>query len=57
MERRGCVLVFKKDATKKEIKEALKTIEHVVDLDYWSKDYDHIETFDDKYGGPVWYLP
>ena len=68
MKRFGSVLVFKRGVTKKQAEAALKKIQDVLADDYWIKDFDiktgHgekakfiVNEFDDKWGGPVWYLP
>ena len=66
MKRYGTVLVFDRGASKKDIRRALNKISNVLEENrciisckggtYKRADY-RIEEFDDKLGGPVWYLP
>ena len=66
MKRYGTVLVFKKGVKKHDIEKALRSIAHVLQPDYFlkrdAKSYlqyapYRVEEYDDKLGGPVWYLP
>lgn len=68
MIRYGTVLVFREGVTKEQAAEALLRLQNVVDFGgtVWNPEYgnpryktpfDFIEEFDDKQGGPVWYIP
>ncbi len=63
MQRFGTVLTFKEGVTREEAVEALRKIEDVLKLsDFWKDRGEdplerNIHDFDDKYGGPVWYIP
>jgi len=65
MKRFGTVLVFKRGVTKKQAEEALQKIQDILDDHRHGREVDgkwvnnlfHINEFDDKMGGPVWYLP
>lgn len=51
MKHHGTVLVFKPGLTQAEIKEALSSIKEVLASDV------RIQSFDDEYGWPVFYIP
>ncbi len=46
----GSVLVWSDGVSEEKAKEALLTIEHLLQSS-------HTISFDPKYGGPVWYVP
>ena len=66
MKRRGSVLVFKRGVTKKQAEVALRKIQDVLQENYHIK-YDRcdkpvrcsfvVNEFDERDGGPVWYIP
>ena len=51
--RAGATLVFKKGVTEKQAIEALRKIPDVLD----PKPEELVESFDDRFGGPVFYIP
>jgi hypothetical protein len=61
MKRHGAVLVFKKGAKPDRIAKAIGKLaaEGIIDLDYYLNGAPQalIREFDDKDGGPVWYVP
>jgi hypothetical protein len=59
MKRYGTVLVFKKGITAKQAADALAKIKDVIDLDGYVRKgiEDRVQEYDDRYGGPVWYIP
>ena len=65
MKRYGTVLVFKQEASKEEIREALDKIVNVLDDGYWLEPGQNLgrtvpfrlEEFDEEEGGPDWYIP
>lgn len=59
MKRYGTVFSFKKGVTAKQAAEALAKIADVIDLDGYvdPKIEARVKEYDDRYGGPVWYIP
>ena len=57
--RYGAVIVFKKDLNRSTMRDALHKIGAYIDMDYFvaERPRDLIESFDERDGGPVWYLP
>ena len=51
----GAVLVFKRETTRPQAIEAIKRLKHVLDLD--RMDLPFVQEFDERDGGPVWYVP
>lgn len=67
MQRFGTVIVFKPEVTKEQAAEALHKIIELIDETQWwptpsgqptlEECEARIEEYDDKHGGPAWYLP
>jgi len=47
----GTVLVFKPGTTQQEVREALVTLENLLE------NFPALHSFNPKHGGPVWYIP
>lgn len=47
----GTLLTFRPGTTEKEIKEALAKLAHLLDHE------PRVQKYDDRYGGPVFYIP
>lgn len=57
-DRLGAVVVFKPGTTYDEAKAALEKLRDALDLDYLvGGGLPTINSFDEQYGGPVWYVP
>ena len=66
MKRLGSVLVFKRGVSKKQAEVALRKIQDVLQEKSHIKYDEHdrpvrcsfvVNEFDERYGGPVWYIP
>ncbi len=56
-DRLGAVLVFKPGTTHDEAVFALAQLDDLLDKDYYVGGRPSINSFDEQYGGPVWYVP
>ncbi len=63
-ERIGTVIVFKEGVTEGEAAEILMSIQDKIEIHCFPKTTntyraarEMVRTFDDEYGGPVWYIP
>lgn len=59
MNRLGAVIIFKPGMTRDQAQRALRTLEAdgVIDGEAWVAKRTPVESFDDRVGGPVWYVP
>ena len=54
----GVVLVFKEGTTPKQIREALEGVKHLLpEPTKWSPNGYHLNSFNNKWGYPAWYIP
>jgi hypothetical protein len=53
----GSVIVFREGITPQEAEAALEKIKDVIDPNYYVGGKPPVHKFDDRYGGPVWYIP
>lgn len=61
MQRVGSVIVFKEGVNRQEAAEALLKIKDLIEMPKDNNSFraalETVRTFDDEYGGPVWYIP
>lgn len=58
MKRIGAIVVFKSGVTEEQAREALRKIKDLVDPTYYvGFEAPPINVYDDRFGGPTWYIP